>query len=231
MSTPVVNNRQNWQPAVSDKPTPGEQVLNTRLLFTAVNQHDQAIVTLKGQVDDLQTSMNSTNTTTEVVQTVESQQFPGLGQVNNQTGAYTTQTSDNGALLIMNDASAVTVTLNASVSAPFFVFISNQGAGVVTLTPSSGTLTGASTLALNTLAVVVFDGTNWWSSTYPVSPQNTPAVAGQFITSYTASTGAFTQAAPTGLSVTIATAKLTTLGANGSMTFTAGILTAQTPAT
>jgi hypothetical protein len=35
----------------------------------------------------------------------------------------------------------------------------------------------------------------------------------------------------TGLSVTITTAKLTTLGANGSMTFTHGILTAQTPAT
>jgi hypothetical protein len=36
---------------------------------------------------------------------------------------------------------------------------------------------------------------------------------------------------PTGLSVTITTAKLTTLGSNGSMTFTNGILTAQTQAT
>ena len=36
---------------------------------------------------------------------------------------------------------------------------------------------------------------------------------------------------PTGLSVTITTAKLTTLGTNGSMTFTNGILTAQTQAT
>ena len=34
-----------------------------------------------------------------------------------------------------------------------------------------------------------------------------------------------------GLSVTITTAKLTTLGSNGSMTFTNGILTAQTAAT
>jgi hypothetical protein len=34
-----------------------------------------------------------------------------------------------------------------------------------------------------------------------------------------------------GLSVTITTAKLTTLGANGSMTFVNGILTAQTQAT
>ena len=36
---------------------------------------------------------------------------------------------------------------------------------------------------------------------------------------------------PTGLSVTITTAKLTTGGANGSMTFTNGILTSQTQAT
>jgi hypothetical protein len=35
----------------------------------------------------------------------------------------------------------------------------------------------------------------------------------------------------TGLSVTITTAKLTTLGTNGSMTFTAGLLTSQVAAT
>jgi len=38
-------------------------------------------------------------------------------------------------------------------------------------------------------------------------------------------------ALPTGITVTITTAKLTALGTNGSMTFTNGILTAQTPAT
>jgi len=36
---------------------------------------------------------------------------------------------------------------------------------------------------------------------------------------------------PTGYTGTITTAKLTTLGSNGSMTFTNGILTSQTPAT
>lgn len=40
-----------------------------------------------------------------------------------------------------------------------------------------------------------------------------------------------TAAAQSGLSVTITTAKLTALGANGSMTFTNGVLTAQTAAT
>lgn len=48
-----------------------------------------------------------------------------------------------------------------------------------------------------------------------------------------AHTGAYSDLSglPTGLSVTITTAKLTALGANGSMTFTNGILTSQTQAT
>ena len=48
-----------------------------------------------------------------------------------------------------------------------------------------------------------------------------------------AHTGAYSDltGTPTGLSVTITTAKLTTLGTNGSMTFTNGILTSQTQAT
>jgi hypothetical protein len=48
-----------------------------------------------------------------------------------------------------------------------------------------------------------------------------------------AHTGAYSDltGTPTGLSVTITTAKLTPTGTNGSMTFTNGILTAQTQAT
>ena len=48
-----------------------------------------------------------------------------------------------------------------------------------------------------------------------------------------AHTGAYSDltGTPTGLSVTITTAKLTALGTNGSMTFTNGILTSQTQAT
>lgn len=44
-------------------------------------------------------------------------------------------------------------------------------------------------------------------------------------------TGLGTASSQSGLSVTITTAKLTTSGSNGSMTFTNGVLTAQTPAT
>jgi len=52
---------------------------------------------------------------------------------------------------------------------------------------------------------------------------NTGPVTASTTIPYSAITG--------GLSVTITTAKLTTLGTNGSMTFTNGILTAQTQAT
>ena len=55
---------------------------------------------------------------------------------------------------------------------------------------------------------------------------NTGAVTASTTIPYSAITGT-----PTGLSVTITTAKLTTLGSNGSMTFTNGILTSQTQAT
>lgn len=104
-----------------------------------------------------------------------------------------------------------------------------------------------------------FNGTNW----LPVAIAQTAAsTAHQWLNSYNATTGAFTQSQPafadisgtatasqvpalsaltgqittgqlpaSGLSVTITTAKLTTGGTNGSMTFTNGILTAQTPAT
>jgi hypothetical protein len=214
--------------------------------------------------------------------------FPGLGTTNDQTGAtsYITQTGDNGALLILNDAGAVAVSLNSAVAKPYFLFVTNFGAGTATLTPSSGTINGGASYSLpqNYLAVVVFDGTNWettglilpasagptaheWVSAYnaatgaftlsrpaytdltglPTLPASAGPTAHQWLASYNAGTGAFTLTQPAfgdisgnlatsqlptaGISVTIVTAQLTTLGTQGSMTFTNGILTAQTPAT
>ena len=60
-------------------------------------------------------------------------------------------------------------------------------------------------VAQGQFALVWFDGTNFWA----------------FLATL----------APSGLSVTITTAALTTLGTQGSMTYLAGILTAQVPAT
>ena len=76
--------------------------------------------------------------------------------------------------------------------------------------------------------MVAYDGANWWAWTEPIVPVTFGAVAHEFLTAYNAATGAWTAAQPAfsdisgslstsqlpsaGLSVTITTAKLTTLG-------------------
>jgi hypothetical protein len=97
----------------------------------------------------------------------------GLGGVNNQSGntTYTTQNSDGGILLILNDASPVAVTLNAGVSIPWMIFATNLGAGLVTFTPSSGTINGGATFLLpfDYTTLIAFDGTNWWATELPAA--------------------------------------------------------------
>jgi len=102
---------------------------------------------------------------------------------------------------------------------------------------------------------LVFDGANWVPTDVPYAsvsgaPQLPNALGPdthKFFISYNPGTGNFAnqqpdftdvsgqittaQLPPSGLTVVITTAQLTGLGAQGSMTFTNGILTAQTPAT
>lgn len=93
------------------------------------------------------------------------QQYAG---VNAQTGTtYTIVGSDYGQYVSFNNSSAVAVTLPAATAAagfyPFSFYATNVGAGTATLTPTSGTINGASSLALlqNQSVFVVADGTNW----------------------------------------------------------------------
>jgi hypothetical protein len=65
----------------------------------------------------------------------------------------------------------------------------------------------------------------------PTLPATIAPVTGEYLTGYDSSTGLFSQSTLAGLSVTITTAPLTSGGTQGSMTFTGGLLTAQTPAT
>ena len=208
---------------------------------------------------------------------------PGSGNgipVNDRSGvtSYATTSGDNGALIVLADASPIAVSLIPQ-TPPWGCFIANQGAlgaGTATLTPASGTISyagnpGASSMPLlpTYCAMVAFDGTNWFAWTEPIAPATFGAVTHEFLTAYNAATGAFTAAqpaysdltgtpqlpntiapttgeyltgydattgnfsasTPAGLSVTIVTAQLTPTGAQGSITFTGGILTAQTPAT
>ena len=126
--------------------------------------------------------------------------FPNLGQVNPQLGVtiYSVETTDNGALVILSDGSAIAVGLNSAVTTPYLVFITNLGAGTATLTPTTGTVNGGASFALlqNYTSMVFFDGTNWWATALPIVPVDTPAIAHEFFTAYNAATGAFTQAQP-----------------------------------
>jgi len=97
-------------------------------------------------------------------------------------------------------------------------YLYGNGAGSnvsASTTIPSGSITGLGTMATqNANAIAITGGT----------------ISGVAITGSTIPYSNVT-GTPTGLSVTITTAKLTTLGANGSMTFTNGILTSQTQAT
>jgi hypothetical protein len=250
----------------------------------ALLTHDNGLVVLNQALKALNTKFTTLSTTaaaatsttttinnsSEVIEPVTSAY---VGTVNNQTGAtaYTTVQSDNGALLIVDDASPVAITLTSTVTIPYFIFITNLGAGTATLTPTLGTINGAVTLPFDNTAIVAFDGGSWWATELPVAPVNTPSVAHEWLASYNSTTGIFTltqpsfadisgtpstvqvpfqsltttgsgaatlvtgvlniPTPPTGISVTITTAKLTVGGTNGSQTFTGGLLTSQVQAT
>jgi hypothetical protein len=92
--------------------------------------------------------------------------FPNLGTVNDQLGnvLYMTQQSDNGAKIIVGDSSAVSVSLNAQVSAPWFTIIDNDSGSVATLMPDSGaTVFGSNSIQPGGFGIIFFDGTNFWS--------------------------------------------------------------------
>lgn len=86
---------------------------------------------------------------------------------NAQTGTtYTVLQSDLGKLVTFTNAAAVAVTLPQAVtnfSTGWFATLSNIGQSVVTITPTTSTIGGATTFALQPgqSVKVVSDGTNW----------------------------------------------------------------------
>lgn len=95
----------------------------------------------------------------------------GLGTtqaINSQTGtSYAVVAGDAGKLLTLNNASAVAVSLSqanqSGFTSGFALDLQNKGAGVVTLTPATSTINGASTLTIaqNRGCTVTSDGTNY----------------------------------------------------------------------
>lgn len=176
-----------------------------RDLTNSTTDLQTSIPLLQKQLDDLKTSTTTAASTQTIVENITQNPFAGLGSVNNESSetSYTTQTSDNGILLIFSDASAVAVTLNFAVSAPWFCFAVNWGAGVVTFTPQSGNISYIGNLAASSmpltkgyLTMIVFDGTNFWAATLPTVPQTFNAITHEFLISYDATTGLFTAAQP-----------------------------------
>lgn len=159
--------------------------------------------------------------------------------VNRPSGtSYTVQNTDYGGIVQFNTASAVSVTLNSSVTDNFVTSIQNLLAGAITLTTSDGSAInqGSDTLTLlpNQNVQVQYADGEWTAfigaTVIPTEPENLAPVAGVYVTGY--NSGTFDVSSPAGISATITTAALTSPGGTqGSMTFVNGLLTAQTPAT
>ena len=78
--------------------------------------------------------------------------------------SYTTQQSDNGAKVVVGDASPITITLNNGVTTPWFTIIDNDSSAVASLIPAAGArIFGDSSIYANCFGIVYFDGANFWS--------------------------------------------------------------------
>jgi hypothetical protein len=106
----------------------------------------------------------------------------------------------------------------------------NTPSGPVTVNAGTIALTASSTnyVQVNSAGTVNTNTSSFTAGQYPIAIAVT---SGSAITSVTDQRPLASVLQPGGISATITTAKLTGGGANGSMTFTNGILTAQTPAT
>jgi hypothetical protein len=148
--------------------------------------------------------------------------------------SYTVQNTDYQGIIQFNNTSAIAVTLNSTVKPNFTCNILNFGTGAITLTTSDGSAInqGASslTLAAHQGCTIYYANRAWTafigSTIIPVVPANTAAVAGEYLTGYNSSTGAFSVSTPAGVSGTVPLAKVTVGGTDGSLTVTAGIITA-----
>ena len=172
----------------------------------------------------------------------------GLGitpVINGGTGVGTIPT--NGQLLIGNGTGYSLNTLTAGTGITI-----NNGAGVISIvnngvtsvggtgTVNGITLTGTVTTTGNLTLGGTLSGvslTTQVSGTLPIANGGTGTTSTTFASLTTNVSGILpianggTGTSTAGVSTTIVTAKLTALGADGSMTFTNGLLTAQTPAT
>lgn len=181
-------------------------------VVSAVQSHDNSITDLNqaikvqaGQIAALKSPSTSTSSSTSTTTQVSTEDVTNTtvisgGTVNNQTGvlSYITAQGDNGALIIFADASPVAVTLNNSVTLPWYTFIYNGGTSNVTLTGQQGTINGSANeiVTPGLFSIVFFDGSNYFGAALPIVPATLAVVAHMFVNGYNASSGIFSTAQP-----------------------------------
>jgi hypothetical protein len=155
---------------------PPEHQFVIRNLWNTVFDAQRAIPILKSQIDSNKSAIATTNETINNVSSssatiIEQVVSESIGFVNDQTGntSYTTNQTDYGKIIILDDASPIAVTLSTTGSVPgiiipFFCAFLNLGAGVATLTPDAGNInnTTSETLSDGQFAFVYYDGSNTW---------------------------------------------------------------------
>jgi hypothetical protein len=145
-----------------------------RYLFNGNVDLNQAIVALNSKVEANTTAIAAVPTATTTTTTSGGSTGGSAGSVNDQTGntSYILQQSDFGGIIVINTASAFALTLNSSVTTPFYCVIENFGTGTVTLTPDSVSViinTAASTTLPSGQSALLFwnSPTEWWMTTLP----------------------------------------------------------------
>lgn len=168
-----------------------------RYCFNGLVDVNQAIKALKSQ--QTTTAATTTTTSTAAASSGGGSTTPTtIGDVNQQAGtSYTTQESDFGALIVVQGTTPFALTLNSGLTAPYYTIVFNLGTGVITMTPSAGNVNNVANLPLDPsqFAIIYFDGTNWWVAFY-ILPQSITKVTSQWLDSYDATTGLFTQSQP-----------------------------------
>ena len=171
-----------YEAQISRFPPEHQQVVRT--IFNKLTDLDGAINNLKTQQPASSSSTSSTASSTATTSSSTSSVTPAqattialaaisstLGGTDPQSGtSYTALNSDYAKIITLDNASPVAVTLGGDgtgISAQWWSFIQNNGAGTATLTPATGTINGAAsiTLVTNQSATAFFDGTNWYAAT------------------------------------------------------------------
>jgi hypothetical protein len=201
----------------------------------AITDLQQAIPDLKSQIDAVTatasaTAASSSSTTSSSSQNVTNI-INNIGFVNPQQGvtSYSTVPSDEGALILLSDASPIAVTLTSAGSVPgiilpWYAYFLNLGTGTATLTPASGTISYPGNIsatsmpvATGTFALVYFDGTNFWASSI-VYPTVTGSGTTGFVPVWTSSTVLGNSHIDDGITVAgVLTSSEPTLATNGSV--------------